>query len=392
MTAQTTGKNPMVELPCNIILTSKGMNLMGGNPAVKQVKNRDGLPKEGLSSSSYHAQTVQKLVMKACIEEISCSLPELLSRRQAIISTNNLIVYAILYKKLSPALARTLFDSSIVKEFNRRNPKHAITDLGQIPESKVQMLENEYKKVFEGMKDGIHRAVLGSIIQNPGLSDEDREARVRSLPKFINWIDTRIWFVYFILYQSSLKNMVERTFAGMIYRYLDHTRIATHLSNLLMEFVQNAEKAHLERLAVKGQMGSQGGVDHILRDLETRTKLIQLASKRKQFLELSWVMNPERVTVGHTNRIQITISNYGLISEDNSQKLSKKMKTNTDGISLANFYESEDGSEAKLGAGLGLLYNSYLEDICKEEGILYRCNIFPEPRKEKTTVKVDMTL
>lgn len=330
--------------------------------------------------------------MKACIEEISCSLPELLSRRQAIISTNNLIVYAILYKKLSPALARTLFDSSIVKEFNRRNPKHAITDLGQIPESKVQMLENEYKKVFEGMKDGIHRAVLGSIIQNPGLSDEDREARVRSLPKFINWIDTRIWFVYFILYQSSLKNMVERTFAGMIYRYLDHTRIATHLSNLLMEFVQNAEKAHLERLAVKGQMGSQGGVDHILRDLETRTKLIQLASKRKQFLELSWVMNPERVTVGHTNRIQITISNYGLISEDNSQKLSKKMKTNTDGISLANFYESEDGSEAKLGAGLGLLYNSYLEDICKEEGILYRCNIFPEPRKEKTTVKVDMTL
>ena len=38
-----------------------------------------------------------------------------------IISTNNLIMYGLLYKKLSPALSEMLLGSSVVKEFNRKN-------------------------------------------------------------------------------------------------------------------------------------------------------------------------------------------------------------------------------------------------------------------------------
>ena len=108
-------------------------------------------------------------------------------------------------------------------------------------------------------------------------------------------------------------------------------------------------------------------------------------------LELSWTMNPERNTIGQQYRILIAISNYGLIDERLSQQLARKMKTNTDGINLASFYGSDE-EDGKLGAGLGLLYNSYLEDICRQEGIQYRCNIYPEPRKEKTTVRIDITL
>ena len=62
-----------------------------------------------------------------------------------------------------------------------------------------------------------------------------------------------------------------------------------------------------------------------------------------------------------------------------------------EGINIASFYQ-DSGDADKLGAGLGLLYNSYLEDICKAEGIQYKCNIFPEPEKERTTVRVDITM
>ncbi len=68
------------------------------------------------------------------------------------------------------------------------------------------------------------------------------------------------------------------------------------------------------------------------------------------------------------------------------------MGTDTEGINIASFYEDSDDEETKLGAGLGLLYNSYLEQICKKEGIHYKCVIYPEPKKQKTTVKIDIRL
>ncbi|MCB1166704.1 MAG: hypothetical protein KDK37_07880 [Leptospiraceae bacterium] len=389
--AKIEGKDPFVHLPASIIFTPRGLEMVGASPALKKVTSRDGLPKEGLQSDSYNAQTIQKLVMKSCIEEIYVALPDLLRKRFEIISTNNLIVYGVLYKKLTPSLARTLFESSVVKEYNRKNPKNSIVDLNHISPQKVEQLQKTSPELIEGIKSNLRTLITERILGATNLNEEDQHARVRSLPRFLDRVDPRIWFVYYVISHTGFKSAMERTFASMIYSYLHHTQIATHLSNLLMEFIQNAEKAHFERLIVRHGLADKGAVDYFLRDAENRRKVTALAQKTSQMLELSWTMNPERNTIGQQYRILISISNYGIIDERVSQSLARKMKTNTDGISLASFY-GNDEEDGKLGAGLGLLYNSYLEDICRQEGIQYRCNIYPEPKREKTTVRIDMTL
>ena len=376
-------KDPFVRLPARIIFTPRGLDLVGSSPSVKKVTSRDGLPKEGLESESYNAQTIQKLVMKSCIEEINVSLPDLLRKRFEIISTNNLIVYGVLYKKLTPSLARTLFESSVVKEYNRKNPKNSIVDLNHISPQKVEALQQNNPELIEGMKRNLREIITEKILGATSLNEEDQQARVRALPRFLDRVDPRIWFIFYVISHTGFKSAIERTFASMIYSYLQHTQIATHLSNLLMEFIQNAEKAHFERLIVRHGLADREAVDLFLRDAENRRKVTALAQKTMQMLELSWTMNPERNTIGQQYRILISISNYGLIDERLSQQLARKMKTNTDGISLASFYGSDE-EDGKLGAGLGLLYNSYLEDICRQEGIQYRCNIYPEPKREKT--------
>ena len=80
-TATVGEKDPFVRLPARIIFTPRGLEMVGASPAVKKVQSRDGLPKEGLESESYNAQTIQKLVMKSCIEEINVNLPDLLRKR-----------------------------------------------------------------------------------------------------------------------------------------------------------------------------------------------------------------------------------------------------------------------------------------------------------------------
>lgn len=391
-TPQTERSDKFIELPTRLILTNEGVSLFhkSGTP-LERVGNRLGVIKEGLESHRFNAATAQKLVLNSYLEEIYVCQPDLLSRRFQIISTNNLIVYAILYKKLSPSLASTMFETQVVRDFNRKNPKHSIVDLKHINPKQAEQLIKANALLFKSIEHDIAEDVIQQVDMRTGLSDEDRQAMVMSAHKFVAWIDKRIWYLYFIIYQTALREKIKNVFSGMVARYLEHTRIATHLSNLIMEFVQNAEKAHFERLIVRAGLSHKDEVDRFLRERKNREAVVDQARINNQMLEISWNMNPERLSVGQQYRIQVNISNYGLIEERMRDKLNKKLKANTDGIKISDFYKTADDPD-KLGAGLGLLYNSYLEDICKSEGIQYKCNIFPEPKKEKTTVSIEISL
>lgn len=389
---QTERKDKFVELPTRMILTGAGLALFqkSGTP-VGRVLNREGIQREGVESPRFHAGTMQKMVMNSYIEEIFAPVPDLLSRRYHVISTNNLIVYAILYKKLSPSLGKTMFETNVVREFNRKNPSKSIVDLKQIPTAAAENLVKAKADHIKKLEGELHAGVAEIVMGNSALSDEDRRSMILSLPKFLAWMDKRIWYLYYVIYLSGYQEQMRRVFTRMLAQYLDHTRIATHLSNLLMEFIQNAEKAHFERLIVKGGFARREEVDKFLRQRENRETVILAAQQARQMLDLSWSMNPERMTVGQQYRIQINVSNYGIIDDRVRADLAKKLKTNVDGIGISDFYTG-GGDPEKLGAGLGLLYNSYLEDICKNEGIQYRCNIYPEPAKEKTTVRIEISL
>ncbi|HPH02895.1 MAG TPA: hypothetical protein PLM00_03685 [Spirochaetota bacterium] len=383
-------QNPYVALPTRMFLTTEGLRLFAAKPdQLKRVKNRMGIVKEAIESDRYNALLVQKLVLNSCIEEVYVRLPNLLQYRQDLISTNNLILYAILYKKLSPSLADMLCQSPVVQAYNRKNPKYAIVGLNMISRQKIDAIRMEKPQLFEAMESEIMEEVKARIKRQP-ISDEDKQIRERSLEKFIAWIDKRIWYIYLIIYQTQLKRELVRSFTDMLVTYLGRTQIATHLSSLLMEFVQNAEKAHFERIVIRKRFAAEKMADSFIRDRKNREAVIAEAVRMDQMLEVAWNVNPETISVGQQYRIGITISNYGIISEDTRMKLAKKMNADVEGISLDSFY-TEKG-EDKLGAGLGLLYNSYLEEICHKEGLLYRCNIFPEPEKEKTTVRLDITL
>ncbi|MCE9498985.1 MAG: hypothetical protein K8R21_00460 [Leptospira sp.] len=385
-------ENFFIHLPVQLILTTQGQTLFKQTPgAVKKVKNREGMLKEGLESQSFNASSVQKLIMNSYLEEIYVSLPDLLRQRRQIIDTNNLVVFGILYKKLSPSLAEMMLNSAVLQDFNRKNPKAQITNLNNIDKAKLEAIRTAKKDFFEMMEVEINSEVVQRIISNPILEEEDRFLRMRSLEKFMGFIDKRIWYLYFVIYQSNMREEVRKSFADMIALYLDRTKLATHLSNLVMEFIQNSEKAHFERILVTQNIVSKTEVDKYLKDAQNRKFVIEEAIRKNQMLELSWNMNSETTSVGHTYRIQITISNYGLLEEKARSMLAGKMKTDVTGIPVSNFYK-DSGDADKLGAGLGLLYISYLEDLCKKEKIKFNCNIFPEPSKEKTTVKIEIGL
>jgi len=385
-------KDRYLKMPADIILSKEGMGIVSQSQlAISKMNDHKGAHKEGIAAGSINAQTLQKMVMNSYVEEILVHQPQLLTFRNEIISTNNLVIYAMLYKKLTPTISDKLFQSHIVKDFNRKNPKNAVVSLQQINRKTMEELMLRQKGAFDALKKEIHNEVERRIAENTALSIEDKQLQTRSLDKFIAWIDPRIWYLYYIICQTGARQEMLRDLSGIIAVYLKRTQIATHLSSLVMELIQNAEKAHFERIVIRRDLTGPGGADAYLRKKENREVVAATAKQYNELMYVAWNMNPDRSTVGNQYKISITITNYGLVDEVTRVHISKKMKTEVDGISIAGFYNGGDSPD-KLGAGLGLLYNSYLEDYCHSEGIYYRCNVIPEPKTEKTTVAIDISL
>lgn len=388
---QKTIPKGFIDLPANILLSADGFQVLSASKTpIRRLTARDGQAREGLFSQAFNAATVQKMIMNSYIEEIYYASGEFLTKRPQIISTTNLVIYAMLYKMLSPTLARKVIESPVLREYNRRNPRSAIQDFKAIPQKVMDDFLTKNKAILARIEHEMIDAVVVRITSDKNLSEEDKIVRMRSLEKFVRWVDKRIWYLYLIIYQTPLKKEIETAYVDLFFQYLDYTQIAVHTGNLVMEFIQNAEKAHLERVIVRNQLARRDQVDAYLRNKLHREQVVQIAERSKERLEIAWHFQTDRVNIGKTYNVKIIISNFGLINESTRDSLAKKLKTDTTGISLSDFYE-DSGETGKLGAGLGLLYNSYLEDVCREKGIRYFCTIFPEPRLEKTTVILDLT-
>jgi hypothetical protein len=390
--AQGERQDKYIQLPSRIILTKEGLDVVTQSrlPILK-MKNHTGTLCEGIEAKSINAQTLQKMVMNSCVEEVCAELPEFLSFRHGIMNVNSLLVYAVLYKKLTPSISEMFFGSHVVKDFNRKNPKNAIINIQQINKKSMDEIIQRQKEHYDNLKKEIMEEVLKLVQMNQSLTEEDRQIQSRSLDKFIAWIDQRIWFIYDIICRTNLKDEMLRDLSSMIAKYLNRTQIATHLSNLVMELSQNAERAHFERIVVRNDLTAPGEIDNYLRLKTNREKAAMIAVKNKELLGLAWNIEGVHNTVGQQYRIKIFITNYGLIDELTRTQASKKMKADVEGLSIADFYGMAENGE-RLGAGLGLLYNSYLEDYCHSHGIMYRCNIVPELKYERTTVIIEISL
>ncbi len=380
-----------IDIPASIVLSAEGAQILSkSRTAIQRVPTRSGQPREGLLSQAFNAATVQKMIMNSYIDEIYYTSAEFLTKRHQIISTTNLVIYAMLYKMLSPTMAKRVIESPVLREYNRRNPKAAILDFKHVPQKVMDDFLTKNKAILARIEHEMIDAVLNRITSDTKLPEEDKIVRMRSLEKFVRWVDKRIWYLYLIIYQTPLKAEIEKAYVDLFFQYLDNTQIAVHTGNLVMEFIQNAEKAHLERVIVRNHLAAREQVDEYLRSKAHREQAIALAARNKQQLEVTWHFHTDRVSAGKAYNVKVILSNYGLINEATRANLAQKLKTDTAGIGLADFYEQPSES-GKLGAGLGLLYNSYLEDVCREKGIRYFCTIFPEPRLEKTTVTLDLT-
>ncbi|RME88559.1 MAG: hypothetical protein D6767_09955 [Candidatus Hydrogenedentota bacterium] len=380
----------LIDLPVRLALYEDGIiHLFGSLTKLPYFTTSEGTRSQGIIRKGLNAPTTQKLIINGYVREIYVYLPELLVHRNKIIDLTRLSVYGLLYKKMNPTLAKLLLQSPVILEFNKQNPTSAIRSLSHVPLEQAKKIMAQKAQRKEILELEIRNEVVERILEDANLSEEDRLMHIKSLDKFVKFIDDRIWYLYMIVYASPLKEKVKYEFADLIASYLDRTKIATHLANVIMELVQNAEKANFDKLLMEmGWISSADESFSWLKNSEKRKKLVALAASQQKFLEIAWRFHKDEVMHKKDYRLDIVVRNPGIMTHSTEKKLASKMNTDVTDTSLSDFFS--ESKEEKLGAGLGLLYISYLKEECQKAKLDFKTSVYSDRVEKKTEAMIQI--
>ena len=353
----------LVHLPTTIIFTPAGRSLFKDRPIVlKTVQNQEGEEREGLNYSSYNPDRLQRMLLAGYVEEMHLCLADVVARRKSIRHTNTLILEAILFRKLNPALASMLEGSPILQDYNERNPGTAVDRVRQIPAREARDWLGERPQLQAYIQNDIREQVERRIGADEGISPADREVRVRVLSRLSERIDERIWYLYCMVYKTPLGKRLKSGFTGMLVDFLRHASVILLLNDVFLESMGRQEEAFLK--AIQSRVDPEGKMDEFLPPDYKRKELLEEAGKLNLGVTVGWNLSTERSAKGRVYVLYLQTSCEVVLSEGARKYMAERSRKGG-GISLAEFYM--DALRDHAGASLVLPFDSRLEALCRQE-------------------------
>jgi hypothetical protein len=274
-----------------------------------------------------------------------------------------------------------------MEQIKKNSGKKTITPDFKFNPEIVSAFMEKNSETIKTLKDLLLLDPYAIIESDKDMNAEEKKERKRIMQRFVEQIDDNMWFLLHFVSKSKGRFEVIERINLVLVSYVKKTKIADYIGFMLMELVQNAEKAHFERLAKsKKLMTDMDKIDVLLKNRKTRESLYEIAAKTNSLINLNYTFEGDVLNVSSRLKLQISLTNKGCIIDKAKKDLSKKIKTETREASLASFYQESDPD--KLGAGLGLYYLSYLEDACAEEKMKFEARIASDDRRDETSVLI----
>ena len=381
-------KDRTIKLPGKFILTEIGEQYFHKKKvSLTGLLTTEGIKKPGFFSRDYHAESIQKLMVNSLLGEILIERPEFLTKRREIMDTTKLIIYAITYKLVRSEIEQHVYKDDIFDRWNKANPDKKIMRGQKLDANLTEQFYQKRKNSIEKIKDLIISNTNNMIDKDNELAPEIKIEKKRSLNKFVDQIGNDNWFLFITMFNAVEQGEAITKINEIMYHFIKKTQIADYFALMLMELVQNAEKAHFEIMTVQNNLSSKDEIDDFLQMPENRNKLIQIALKNKDLLFLSWKIQETLDSSRYRCKLQLILSNRGMVRGKIKKEMRDKIKIDTGKKSLADFYsEKSSSSGIALGAGLGLFYLSFIEKECKNENIHFEATVNTDPRTEETLI------
>jgi anti-anti-sigma factor len=352
------------------ILTEEGVKYCTQRQIpIRELRLYRGSTVAGFTWTSIDTGLLERFVTHGLLAGMELERTEFLDKRDQILRLTEVVFDGIAMKRFRPLLKLKLMEDETYRQLT-----------GQaIPPEKLRLAIKSRAEAIAGLRSEIEDLVV-------------KQSRTASRPKtsrLLSLVDDSVWF---LLTQGKADphGALRRRVLDALTDYSGRLELSESIALNLMEFLQQAERAHFLNLAERDPLTRKNpsGVHERLADASFRERLIAKAKLQKEFLVIgmSFDGNP------HDGRAGLVAE----ISVRNKGTASNTLRTESLGDATGDKRRSAEAlMDDEMTAALeemSLLNLNALKDLCRAQGISIETGLTRDERLDETVASMRLIL
>jgi hypothetical protein len=354
----------VLPVPTRIVLNEAGVSFfVKYKRRLHRFETTDGSRQVGFRLESVSFAWLKKLFLKGYIEKVEMQVSDIAKNNSVLSDAVKLVFFAMFRHRISLSVLEYIYNSPLLRSWNRANPKQAIGPGVKISEKKLwASLESVDDKV-KTTQDGLKKTVLAILSYSVLEEDADEKRLINFIGEIVDDLDPLILFILVGSKDQDRRELI-RNICGQISAFIKMIDILDMASLLTIELVSAAERSALLRV-----LGGKNAGASVLADSEKR-KAIMEANK---FRGTTIVVSVPKYAPKNNGRVKFRFSVYNDGADIKSERklmedFAERSYSFKTGQHLDEFFrEAQDGYGDN---GMRFYYLSILRDLCRRHNML----------------------
>ncbi|NLK46364.1 MAG: hypothetical protein GX297_06905 [Treponema sp.] len=363
-------KKATLSLPLRIIFTQEGSSqFINKRTKLKRIRLADNTEEFGIETSSISPSLLQRMFLADYIKQLEISMPEFSSSRQDILDLSKLTVYSVLYKQMDKLVLNQIFDTEIIKKYNRLNPAHMFDAKTEMSTAALRAKLLVMEKQYQTTKEDLLKPVLAKIMSRKDISIEEKNVQLLLSEKYLDNLSLYSWYLMLRFFKDDDFAIIQRIIQPTLQNFMEKSQIAEYIALMLMELAINSENNNFRKEAKIMYRGIMDETAAIY-DPDIRKKIISEITRKHEFISISWRFGGgSSNSIGMQNRLQITLYNKEDVYDEIKESVDKTKAAASKDKTLIDFYNSD--ATGQDDSSLGLYYLSYLSEACQKVNVKF---------------------
>jgi hypothetical protein len=357
-------------VPSRIILNERGTSffIAHGKP-LHCFETADGERRFGFHLETTGFSWLKKLILNNYLKKMEIQIKDISAFRVQLEDTIKLVFFSMFRHRINASILNAVYDSRMVRAWNRANPKKSIGPGMKMTESSFRELLNSKASVrLEDLKSELYHTVLENL--SPSLvrqQDDPRDLR-NFITELIFHINPLVFFVLAGSENTDAFMLIKNISRGII-EYIYRFDIVNLAALLAIELVSAAERSALVRM-----LENTGNITSLLENPNRRKSI--MAERRFRGSTVVVAVPGEIPQENRRIRFRISVHNDGADAETERRLMedfTERSFTFKDGKDLEEFFKtprSRRESDIYEDNGLCFYHLNTLQDQCRRNKIL----------------------
>jgi hypothetical protein len=384
--AEQRKRSMFLPVPTRIILNERGVSFfLAHQRFLHPFETVDGTKYFGFRLERVNYAWLKRLFLKGYIEKVEIQVKDITNNNLVVRDAIKMVFFAMFRRRINFTILDYVYDSPMLRAWNRANPKKTIGPGAKISEKSIRDLLQTMGDRVADIKTDLINGISSKLAPSTAVIWEDEKRLNNFIHELIDEIDPLIMFVL-VGSKPDDKELLIRNISHWVSEFIRRVDVLDLASLLGIELVSAAERSALVRL-----MGNRPDIRTYLESPIRRKSL--MAEKNFRGSTVVVAVPKESSTEKRRLRFRFSVYNDGADIESERKLMedfTERSYSFNSGQPLEDFFKHPQNTISVYeDNGLCFYYLTILREQCGKENILLDTHIKASPsgRSVVTTLR-----